>query len=52
MLGGPLLLALLSTLARAGEPACAPFEQHPAAVGLQGASRHLIDSLEAIRTPA
>lgn len=24
-----MLLALLSTLARAGEPACAPFEQHP-----------------------
>jgi heptaprenyl diphosphate synthase len=30
----------------------APFEGHISAAGLQGASRHLIDSLEAIRTPA
>jgi len=30
----------------------APFEEHPAAVGLQGASRHLIDGLDAIRATA
>ena len=30
----------------------APFEAMPSAVGLQGASRHLIASLQAVRTPA
>jgi len=30
----------------------APFEEHPAAMGLQGASRHLIESLEAVRATA
>ena len=30
----------------------APFDGHAAAAGLQGASRHLIASLDAIRTPA
>jgi heptaprenyl diphosphate synthase len=30
----------------------APFDGYPAAVGLQGASRHLIASLDAVRTPA
>ena len=37
------------------DQACAllePFEGFTSAVGLQGASRHLIDSLEAVRTPA
>ena len=29
-----------------------PFEEHPAALGLQGASRHLIASLDAVRTTA